>query len=377
MHTLALFGGARSTQAFVRDLTPIAKSWRRTSKAVGGYWLGSFQLRQEDLTRTELLRAYLTWIGATIREHGPGGLLTWDGLVTELRLVAGGAEHMISLRPQWWHNNVKVIYRSIADGSRQTIAWSEDTDASNWYGEMQLLLSLGSTTSAAATALQGVHLAEHAWPSSQPINSVTFPRARQRYPDRLLVKCAGFWHTLDWLYQETSLTDQADNIVSTLAGNSEFVTAGRIETNTLSTYVEASPNPVRLGAAIADIVAQGDAALNLWKCGVYENQELVYEPRPTEVTYYDRGARLLDKLGAAVHPAMVKPGFLLYQSAAPVAVKRPGSTLVSADPHVGYVDQVEFIAPDTLRLRLYSEEETVLTLGEQIRHEIAWRPPAG
>lgn len=375
MHSLAVFGRPTGNEAFRGELTAAAHDWRRTTRALGGFWLGSFSLSAQDFTRRELFDFYESSIGYVVREYAAGGLLTWEGIVTEMRLLTDGAEFMLSLRPKWWHNNIKVIYRSIVDGSRQTITWTENTDASDEFGEMQLLIALPATTSAAATAKQGVELGHFAWPRSRPVNSLAFAGSRRVTPDRLLVRCAGFWHTMNWLYQETNLTDTADDIITTLVGNSEFVTAGRIETNTLSTYVEASPNPVRLGTAIEGITAQGDASLNLWECGVYDRRELVYEQSPSSIDYYIRGPDLVDKAGSDVLPPLLKPGFLVYNSAAPVAVGRPGTASVWDDPQVGYVDQVEFIAPDGLRLRLYDEEETTTILGEQIRRETALQRP--
>jgi hypothetical protein len=37
------------------------------------------------------------------------------------------------------------------------------------------------------------------------------------------------------------------------------------------------------------------------------------------------------------------------------------------DPQVAYVDEVEFVAPDTLKLHMYGEEEGIITLLEQAR----------
>jgi len=176
---------------------------------------------------------------------------------------------------------------------------------------------------------------------------------------------------LNWLYRETSITDTASNIITTLASDAEFVTADRIEDNTLSTYIECTPNPRRLGDAIGEIISQGDASGNLWQCGVYVTGKLVYEQAPQEVDYLLRPQALCDKFGAQVLPTLVEPGILVYNANAPLSISPPGGSDVWDDPRVGYVEQVEFIAPDGLRLRLYDEEQTITVLGEQIAAEIA------
>ena len=38
------------------DVTAVARDWQRSIRAVGGYWLGSFALSEEDLTRFEASR---------------------------------------------------------------------------------------------------------------------------------------------------------------------------------------------------------------------------------------------------------------------------------------------------------------------------------
>jgi hypothetical protein len=316
-----------------------------------------------------LVDFYENNIGCIIQERAAGGIASWEGLVQEMRLVIDGVEYMMTLRPDRWHNNVKIIYRSIVNGSRQTVDWLERTDASEELGEMQMILTLGAATSAAATALQSTELNRYAWPWSRMIGGVTIPREVDPGADRLLVKCCGFWHTLNWLYQETSLSDTATNLVTTLAGNSEFVTAGRIEANTLSTYVEADPNPQRLGDAIEDLIAQGDSSYNVWQGGVYADRELVYEQAPQSVDYWLTAVGLCDKTGVEVHPCLLDPGFLMYNASAPVGVIRPGTSSDWDNPQVAYVEQVEFVAPRGLRLRLYDEEETIAVLGEQISRE--------
>ena len=258
---------------------------------------------------------------------------------------------------------------TVEEGSRQTIAFSENTDSSDEYGEMEAILTLPKTTSAAATAMRDAQLKGYAWPRSRLVSGLAFPRPSAVKEDQLLVVVAGYWHTLNWRYREASIEDTVSNLITTLVGLSEFVSAGRIETNSLAAYAECDPIGQRLGDLIEDLIAQGDASGNVWKGGVYGDREFVYEQAPTEPRYFLHGGRLVDVVGVEVLPPLLEPGFLLYNASAPTAALPPGTSSAWDDPRVCYVDEVEFIAPDGLRLKLYGEEPTIEILTEQIRRE--------
>lgn len=258
-----------------------------------------------------------------------------------------------------------IIERVDLAGVRTSTGWAENTDASDEYGEMQYIETLGSVPGEVATFLRARLQAQYAWPRSRMVGGIIPDSSGSE--DRLLVAVAGFWHTLNWRYYTTSRLAACDDLINTLVAASEFVTAGRIETNEMAAKADCDPIPQRLGDLIENIVNLGDESGNLWKGGVYHSKKLVYEPAPTIVDYTLRGGRLFIKGGAAVNPAQLKPGFLLRVSDIMLAGQPPGTSSVWDDPQVAYVDQVTFIAPDTLQLKLYGEEESVVLLQRQIR----------
>ena len=98
----------------------------------------------------------------------------------------------------------------------------------------------------------------------------------------------------------------------------------------------------------------GDAAGNIWNCGVYENRDLIYEQAPTTAEYLWRDGQLLNKAGQPVQPELVRPGFYLRAQNILGAVQPPGTSEIWDDPDIAYVDEVEWSRDDhilTLSLR--------------------------
>lgn len=369
MHSLTLSGHYPDQHnIFLGEITRVARGWQRSSKAVGGWWRGGFNLSGEDLSRNDLIDFFQYNLGGTVREYCAGGLVSWKGIITEIRLVLDGIEYVHSLEPEWWHNRVKVVYQTLS-GLRSETAWSENTSASDEYGEMNYIVSTGKITTAGATALRDRHLEEFAWPRIRMVGGIPFGGSERVIPeDRVTAVVSGTWHTLNWRYYETSTSDTAHNLVDTLAAASEFITVGRTEANALATHIDCSI-PQRIGDLIEDIVLQGDDSSppNVWKGGVYKANKLIYEQVANRVDYDIRGGRLLDKAGVPVLPPLLEPGFLVRNAQMPMAAQAPGTSRLWDNPCIAYVDQVEFIAPDGLRLQLYGQEESLTIMGEQVR----------
>lgn len=357
--------------AFTDDLGAIARNYRHVSQAAGGYWSASFTLHQDDLTRSELVNFYNLNLGCRLVETC-FGMTAWEGMIVEMTLKQEGSAFGQTMKPTLFHNRVKVFY-SDDIGSRAEVAWSENTDSSDIFGESELVLSIAGSTATAATALRDTHLTEFAWPRSREIQGDSYSGEGGRpAPDTLEITAVGHWGNLNQRYRESSETAGASTLITTLVGESEFVTAGRIETNADSTFVDCHPIPQRLGDLIRGIIEQGDNTGAVWQGGVYGGRELVYEEVPTEWTYQKRGSELLDKAGNPVPLALVKPGFLLYNASAPTGWTRPGASSDWDNPQIRYVDQVEFLdggrgGLDELRLSFPGDDMSMSVLQERIR----------
>ncbi|MEE9466393.1 MAG: hypothetical protein V3W14_12570 [Candidatus Neomarinimicrobiota bacterium] len=322
---------------------------------MGGYHLGRFAVMNRGMA--ELTDFYDSWIGMKIVET-TFGIESYSGIIWQLDLIKNGVNYRRTLNPRYWHNRVKVKYTD-ADGSPQTIAWSENTDSSGIYGEMEYIITLGAATSTEAQGERDSALTKNAWPKSRTVGGVSVGEASPSLSgDGLFVTVAGLSSTLNWQYKEDTATANADSLIPTLVGLTDFVTAGRTETNTLSIHVSGDPIPQRIGDLIEEIIAKGDGT-DPWKGGVYADQKFVYEPQPTTIDYELRNGALYNAAGIPPDPALINPGFYVRDTNAPKGGQPPGTSNIWDDPQVSYCDEVEFIWPDMLKLKFPGERQSV------------------
>lgn len=108
MYSLALCGRPTRGEPFIRDITTVAKGWRRTTKAVGGYNLGSFAVESSEMTIARMERFFEENLGCVVQEYS-GGQLSWEGIILEMRLMVDGVERMRTLDPEYTHNKVDIM----------------------------------------------------------------------------------------------------------------------------------------------------------------------------------------------------------------------------------------------------------------------------
>jgi hypothetical protein len=171
---------------------------------------------------------------------------------------------------------------------------------------------------------------------------------------------AGYWKTFDWRYQETNSETTSAGTIQDMIAASEFISEGRIEANTLTYHLDVGASPQRLGGIITSVIEQGDINGNAWQGGVYADRKFIYEQAPTTPKYFLEGGQLLDASRNPVIPSLLLPGFLLRVLDAVPITQPPGSSNVWDDPQVAYVSEVEFIAPDGLKLTLPGQEPLLL-----------------
>ena len=101
---------ATSTTLYSGDLTRWARNtWRRSTRAQGGYWTGEFTIRQGQMSRYKMWEFYHNNIGRRVVENTLG-MNTWEGEIYEMIITIDGVSYMQSLDPERWHNKVKVQY---------------------------------------------------------------------------------------------------------------------------------------------------------------------------------------------------------------------------------------------------------------------------
>jgi len=369
MYNLLLFERvAVDTDGFRGNITNIATNWRRSIRAWGGFWTGDFSVTQEQVTQYELIDLFNGILGCRIVEVNYG-ITTWEGEIVQLRLTLDGVTWLRSLDSIRWRNKVKVQW-----GGGET-AWSEDTDSSGEYGESchidQASAVFDATT---AEARRDKILAHDAFPRTHTESGIFIDPSRSvdAGANRLDVMCAGYVFSMNRRYQESNIA--AANIsanISTLVGNSEFVTAGEIETNSTQSAVVVAGTPTRLWDCIRELIDIGDGSGNDYVGGVYAGREFDYAAAETSVTHYLRNGRLYDATGNYVLPPRVKPDMLVEIQGAPRSRTPPGGNAWDK-PNRVYIDEVEFAAPDRLTLIPRSPEPIPETLNEMTRRVIGF-----
>lgn len=344
MFNLLLYDRLSVGTNYVDNITAWTRDWNRTVRAIGGYWMGGWSVTSEQRTRGELLDFYNSAIGMRVVEMAQG-ITTWEGEITQLRLQIDGAEYTRSLDPEHWMNKVAVIYPA-----GQT-AWSEDTDSSDEYGESAYIDTVsGPYNATAAEARRDRRLNEYAFPRSWATGGLQQWDRSEGEMVRLEVTCAGYVFSINRRYRETDTAPANISAqISTLVGESEFVTAGSITTNTLQAPISTEGIPTRLWDLVEELIGMGDASGDEYVGGVYAGREFDYGAAETAVIYYWRNERLYDVAGNAVSPPHIKPNTIVELVNAPRSQALPGAS-TKDQPNRVYVEEVEFVAPNGYRL---------------------------
>ena len=341
MHSLNLYGRLAESDSYRGNLTRHAPDWQRSIRAIGGFWTGSFTITADTMGRAEMVNLYNTAIGQRVVES-VSSLVTWEGEIVELRLTLDGLTYLRSLDVERWHNKVAVRHPT------GITAWAEDTDSSDIYGESCYIDTVGNPYGAtAAEARRNRILSENAYPRSRPTGGLASAEG-QPAENRLEVTCAGYVFGMNRRYQASDIaTANLSAQITTLVGNSEFVTAGRISTNTLQVPVQAVGIYSRLWDTIADFIEAGDANGNRYIGGVWAGRKFHYQAAETAQTHVWRNGRLYDKAGTLVPPPLIRPDIIVRLANSPSSVYAPSGE--DLDRCV-YIEEVEFTAPDRYRL---------------------------
>jgi hypothetical protein len=347
---------ARGT-AFIADITHYAQDWQRSIRAIGGFWKGSFYIPSGDgpgALDTVWLREFFYYNMGRRVEEKTHGVVSWEGEIVQMDLTHRGITYRRTLDPERWHNKVKVAYTNYADSVAAATAWSENTDSSDVYGESGYIDLVGKNhDSTSAAALRDRRLIENAWPRGVPVGGLAFGGFARNAPDGLEVVCAGYVFSVNRRYRESDTAAAAvSSQISTLIGESEFVTAGRIDTNSLSVPIAGSEIPFRLWDGIEDYIGMGDGSGNRWVGGVYDGREMHYKAAETAVTHYWTNGQLTSKDTVRVTPTLIQPDIIVRLTETPLSLLPAGGGDWDDMRNV-YIEEVEFVAPDAYRLLPY------------------------
>jgi hypothetical protein len=259
-----------------------------------------------------------------------------ENTVTSVRVILIGKT--ADLVEECYADNCIFSYAPV----KAETTWYSDAASIADYGRMEDILLEPERTNAEAIAQAQMGLAARAWPRSAPPPRMEM--AEIETDDKLTILFAGYVFSLNWLYINTTTGEaEASTHVASLVGESEFVTAGHIQENTMLSMVDAD-YPTRIWDKIKEIINAGDESQNRWEGGVYTGRQFEYQQTPTTLRYYWRGGRLFDTNSREVPPWEARPALTRIESMPVGPAGVSGGT--TDDPRNIYLEGVEFIAPD-------------------------------
>lgn len=345
---LLLYERPARSEAFVGNITRHLPDWQHDIRAVGGFWVASGTITEATMNAVAMRDFYDQSIARRVKEW-TAGITSWEGEVSQMELTLDGKTERRSLSKELWHNRVKCTFTDYLLGTQSATVWGVNTSSSGMYGGSEYIDTVSDiydNTSASAAA--DVRLAEYAYPRSRPAGGLA-SKGGNGGENSLRIYCQGFVASMNRRYRSTDIAAGAvSDQISTLVGNSEFVTAGRISTNSMTVPVTTSDISQRLWELIEELVLMGDENANKWVGGVYGGRKFHYEQAETAVTHYWRNGTLFDKNWAPVWPSLIKPNIVVQIFGPSSGVPAGGTTL--DDPRNVWIEEVEFIAPDQYRL---------------------------
>jgi hypothetical protein len=149
---------------FQMDLTRYNTGWRRSTRAQGGYWQGSFRLTGQS--EQKLQNWFETWLGYDVLETS-GGAASWQGMIYEMDLMIAGVRRRRSL--DLMSNAIKTTYTGLSfSGDNMVINAGFDYLANinvftHWYDESQApgqVIQIGGGVTGNACQIRGSNLPE-------------------------------------------------------------------------------------------------------------------------------------------------------------------------------------------------------------------------
>jgi len=235
--------------------------------------------------------------------------------------------------------------------------WETDLPSVDQFSRLEKILARSAMTSTSASNIAATYVYQNAFPRTKLPDWFEVVRQKRRQniePESLLVRVYGYGK---WIFERRYLTGGmaggASSIITSIIGEQSLLSAGRIENNAAAVQIE-DDETISLWDAAEDIAESGDGSGYPWMIGSYPGMVFEYHSRPSVVRYEYRRGNLYHKEGGLVHPAQARPNFCRIAN----WPQEPRATtgVTTQDPDVVWLDEIEFIAPNTLRFR--REQET-------------------
>lgn len=199
--------------AFPQDIAPRLTSYEHTITATGGFETCTLTFAALDLDEA---LAWADRLLCPVTVYGPDVDVLWDGYISAVELRVGTRVRSYALDAV--ANRVRARYTT-ALGTPGATAATSNTASVALYGVHDYILSLGTYDLAGAQGLRDSWLARYALPRAEP--QTTIRTGGDAGTVEVVVTCAGWYYTLDWvLLERTDTSTQATTAqVATLIGS--------------------------------------------------------------------------------------------------------------------------------------------------------------
>lgn len=368
---LKLFTPINRGRVFIADITSDAIGWRRSIRALGGYWMGSFLLTSKTRLYNDqiaLMDNFYNWLGAEIVEES-GGFMTWQGLVYSMDLMHKGMTRRRSLDTM--SNYIKVEYLD-DEGENNYTAIAQNTESSAYFGRREALITYDGIGSTAADAFRDRYLKENAYPYPFVVGmDPTYGLEDFDNPETSLkVDCCGYIFTGNWRFEsvgdgsQDNLSDYITDIINT---DMEFIEVGNINVNTLQVYKD-TPGEKRAWDVIMDLVSVGDTDGDPYSFMVGNNRLAYYGQIDTNPSYYLRDGKI-HASPAGNSPAdiwRVRPG-VIRDMDYPVTRTYSGGWLNNIRDFYAYEIDSGIDSGLTIKTEIFDESELLISLASFIK----------
>ena len=287
--------------AVIDDFTNIAERVSRRVRRMGGFWSLEWYIPLSEKAGKAYLREWFDdRLMCRIRQL-VGGTIVWEGVVWEMELSLNGVKRRRSMADLY--NAVKAFYMDHTPEQQETSRYTDDSSIAN-YGRREFNIYESDLESGRAENLAQRELYENFFPWARPV------RFDNEQPQGLSVYAVGDAQTANNKYVAGSHVDDSETNISTFVteivqNDCEFLSVGRIETNTYQ-VTKTLQSPIRAWDALKMLAEMGDTSFNPWRVYVDSGGRLNYEQDDNEPQYEWRfgrgpegGGLLTDKFGDA------------------------------------------------------------------------------
>lgn len=358
--------------AYRETLTDQLDSYQHEIRALGGYWTGTFTLK-DRLTRIE------DWLDRGLGRHivtrDDALNVIWEGFVNRVSANLGplsvvrGPLLEIANRVACVYSAIDATTSPPTLGLRVKTSTTNDTPSQAKYGIVQVLLSAAGMTATEAAQVRDTYLAEHV----EPETSKSLSLGNTSEPS-VTIECCGYVRWLDaYIFNQTAATGTQDldekirNILTADPNDVISTDYSRIAANTLA-VPKYENDDMRAWSLIKALVAEGDASDNRYLFGIYQDRQAVYAAAPTTIAYQQRLAdpeqRFETLAGGIVKPWNILPGKWLFFPDLLIGKSQPAD--LREEPRAMFIESVTYSAPWGLSLsggKLSAVDQRLARLG--------------